>query len=113
MPRKLKSYHVRPDPDECEGFSIVAYTSTDAKKLAWKKHSLELYDWIDIRVNLQKWVDVSGLEEGHLIEEFDGLKRGCYSCIPEATCPICGELKIVQFDNGIIGCWECIDREGR
>jgi hypothetical protein len=74
----MRCYFIKPDPDECEGYSIVAKTAKEAKKLAWKL-GLDLYGWIDIRVLWQRGVDVSGLKEGHVIEPLEGLKIGCYS----------------------------------
>jgi hypothetical protein len=102
----LRCYFIRPDPDECEGYSIVAKTAKEAKKLAWKS-GLDLYDWIDIRVLWQRDIDVSGFKEGHIMEPLEGLKLGCYSWVEE-ECPICKKVAMLTLDNGIISCYDCL-----
>jgi len=102
----LKCYFVKPDPDECEGFSIVAKTARDAKKLAWKSW-LDLYDWIDIRVLWQRDVDVTRFKEGHVVEPLEGLKIGCYSWVEE-ECPMCKRIDMLSFEGDIIGCSNCL-----
>ena len=103
----MRCYFIKPDPDECEGFSIVAKTSRDAKKLAWKS-GLDLYDWIDIRVLWQRGIDVAGFEEGHVIEPLEGLKLGCYSWAEE-ECPACKRIEMLSLEGDIIGCSACLE----
>jgi hypothetical protein len=103
----LRCYFIKPDPEECEGYSIVAKTARDAKKLAWKS-GLDLYDWIDIRVRWQKGIDVIGLKEGHVIEPLEGLKLGCYSWAEE-ECPICKKIDMLSLEDGKVGCGDCLE----
>jgi hypothetical protein len=104
----LRCYFIKADPDECEGFAIVAKTARDAKKLAWKsKTNIGLFDWIDIRVIWQRGTDVSGFKEGHVLEPLEGLKLGCYSWVEE-ECPICKKETMLTLEGGIIGCSDCL-----
>jgi len=104
----LRCYFIKPDPDECEGYSIVAKTAKSAKKLAWESGLADFHDWIDIRVKWQKEIDITGLKEGYIIEPLRGLELGCYSWIEE-ICPICGKVKMLSLENGKIMCSECFE----
>jgi len=86
---RMRAYSLRA----CCGDGHVVYvadTAREAKVLGFGNDNLYEYDWIDIRVNWRRDVDVTGLPKGE-IDLMEGLKRGAYSYIFGIPCPMCGK----------------------
>lgn len=95
----MRAYLINGDDDDYGCVVFVAETAQDAKRLAVGHDVLANCEYIDIRVNWCKDVDVSGLPEGE-IDIFEGLKRGAYEYVYGVPCPKCGadepELRIYK-----------------
>lgn len=73
-------------------------------------------EWIDVRVEWQKNVNVDDLDVGYVFEGdkglMEGLFRGCYSYLEYATCPNCGteDTMVQEIYKDVFGCDYCEDK---
>ena len=85
-PHVLNSYFVDCTGDN-EGVSVVAFTAKQAKKVAYHHEGFDV-DWIDVKIQKQSDVDITGMAEGYIIPLVEGMKRGAYN----PDCSICGDI---------------------
>lgn len=113
MSPKKKCYFVSVR-DEGIGISVVATSSKEAKKIGWNSPEYDFSDddFIDLRVKWMKKVDVSKYKVGDTIPFIDGLKIGAYSHSEGIDCPICSEDSYVVCEQGVVGCYDCLEKRG-
>jgi len=92
------------EADENTGIAVVANSITHAKQLCAGELDCE---WIDIRVNWKRSVNVSDLPVGIIKDDLLALRRGLYDWSEDTVCDICGLSTHVNVENGVIICGAC------
>ena len=109
---KKKCYFVQR-VDDILGYAVVVKDSKEAKKLALS--IIDDADFIDIRVNWKRNVDVQSYPLGYVFEGverlIEGLRIGAYSFLDEIPCPKCGIESYLETYNGEVLCEMCIDKK--
>ena len=103
-----RGYFVYEDEGDGSGLGCVASSSKEAKKRMWGNPSFTNDEWIDLRVKWVKEANVDDLPLGEVTAKI-GLERGLFGFVYDSTCPMCGEIKTIHNENGIIGCMNCIE----
>ena len=92
--------------DDAWGIAVVAATAKQAKKIAFASGEFPDTAWTDLRVWWMKDADITGLEEGILLNYRDGLLRRLYTYV-EGKCDGCGDESCLRECNGKALCQAC------
>ena len=105
--RKKKAYFVQEEEADY-GVGVVAYSVKEAKKLAWSDDTFSDSEWINVKANWKKGIDVSNLKVGIIKDYLLALKLGIYGFVEYGTCPTCKtENTMVYYDNEKYYCSNC------
>jgi hypothetical protein len=93
--------------EEIRGAAFIAESRRDALEMALRGF-FSLYSVGELRVEVNRRADISGLAPGEVPQNIDAVKRGIYISV-DAICPVCGEANRIQeaFDFPVYCCMRC------
>lgn len=110
-----RAYFCSGTDDDYGGIAVVASSSNEARRIAWRKAGGDLGacdSYFDVRARWVKDAKIEDLEIGTVINDgIDGLRRGVFGWT-EDECPICKDGKIWKhliLENGVVCCYDCVD----
>ncbi|MCK5013935.1 MAG: hypothetical protein KAS66_08955 [Candidatus Omnitrophica bacterium] len=107
MTKKKKGYFVN-EKDGDYGFSVVANSGKDAKRIAWETGDLDC-DYTEVRVTWKRKASVEDLPIGIIENENLALRREVCDYLEYGECEECEEIATVQLYEKRILCKNCAE----
>ena len=105
-----RGYYVYP-VDEFWGLAVVASSTKEAKRIAFRSGELSGIAWLDIRCVWQRGADTKNIEIGIVSNFRLALLRGFFGFIEDFACDICGDITLLRAYKNKALCEECIFKE--